>query len=76
MHYMVSKSKMIKELIKILFLNIPSQYCLNNGYLLIITVGTNTYYILFFMKRNIYSHKLKYNGYLDDGVCQITYTLN
>jgi hypothetical protein len=61
---MVSKSKMINELIKILFLNIPSQYCLNNGYLLIITVGTNTYYILFFMKRSKWSHKLRYEKYL------------
>lgn len=54
MHYMVSKSKMINKLIKILFLNVPSQYCLNNEYLLIITADTNTYYVLFFffMKRN------------------------
>ena len=52
MHYMVSKSKMINELIKILFLNVSSQYYLNNGYLLIITGETNTYYVLFFMKRS------------------------
>jgi len=61
---MVSKSKMINELIKILFLNVSSQYYLNNGYLLIITGETNTYYVLFFMKRSKWSHKLRYEKYL------------
>jgi len=61
---MVSKSKMINELIKVLFLNVPSQYCLNNGYLLIITVETNTYYVFFLMKRSNWSHKLRYEEYL------------